>query len=148
MDYSLLIKIEKMDNDQMNAFDNITLSRNQFVSQDMLKLYHIGIIDYLQEFSRKKKVENFTKTIFKSKSGSRKISCVPPQLYGERFVEFMIKEVFDAQKTYDFGLLRQSSVEHMKNIFIYHMYRQLNMNTNTISPMDVDDFHDSYLYAG
>ena len=62
----------------------------------MQKLYHVGIIDYLQEFNNKKKVENYTKTVFKSNSGSRKISCVPPKLYADRFADFMVSEVFDA----------------------------------------------------
>ena len=70
MDYSLLLVIETGDNfnssvqDEMSfsklimekSFSQPTMSRNQIKHED--KVYHIGIIDYLQAWNLLKKIEN------------------------------------------------------------------------------------------
>ena len=48
-------------------------------------IYHIGIIDYLQEWNFNKKVEQFLKTKFKG-AKKRNLSAVEPIFYRERFL--------------------------------------------------------------
>lgn len=52
------------------------------MSDDGMYLYHIGIIDYLQEFNIMKKGENFLKGFTENK---HIISAVPATDYGDRF---------------------------------------------------------------
>lgn len=60
-------------------------------------IYHIGIIDYLQDFNFDKKMENFAKyTVLRKGPG---ISAVPPPMYGDRFLRFMRDHVIVDQKT-------------------------------------------------
>ena len=54
--------------------------------------YHMSIIDYLQEYNDRKKFENFWKAKI-CRKGKDKISCVPAVPYGNRFYEFMEREV-------------------------------------------------------
>lgn len=54
-------------------------------------IYHLAIIDYLQEYNLDKKGEHFAKTIFRGRGAE--ISAVPPDRYVKRFVEFMRNEV-------------------------------------------------------
>ena len=60
----------------------------------MLKqTYHLGIIDYLQEYNSEKKLESFLKQTYFAKEDSKNISCVPPELYQKRFEDFMNKNI-------------------------------------------------------
>jgi len=43
-------------------------TRNEFISLDGRERYHIGIIDYLQDYSRLKRIEYHAKTALKSGS--------------------------------------------------------------------------------
>lgn len=52
-------------------------------------IYHVGIIDYLQDYSLTKKLENFTKRQFYGNM----ISAVPPKDYALRFLRFMKSNV-------------------------------------------------------
>lgn len=63
---------------------------NAFMSTDGMYIYHIGIIDYLQEFIWNKQIENKIKTYT---SDGKYISAVHPDWYCQRFFEFMQKEV-------------------------------------------------------
>jgi len=59
------------------------------LSRDKKKIYFIGIIDTLTYFGTKKQFEYLVKgSIY-----GRTISCVPPRTYGERFFNYMTKEV-------------------------------------------------------
>ena len=107
MDYSLLIQIENLKKDQAMDIDEDFLSRNQYISDNHKEIYHIGIIDYLQSFTNKKWVENTYKTMFKSKKFARTISCVPANVYGDRFIEFMTNEVFEAQRFNGFDMMNK-----------------------------------------
>jgi len=60
------------------------------MSEDGKFLYHIGIIDYLQDFNIEKQGENFYKSIV---SDGNMISAVPPKHYCERFFTFMQTQV-------------------------------------------------------
>lgn len=55
-------------------------------------IYHISIIDYLQNWTYKKRAENFLKSTFMNKD-SQRLSAVEPIWYQERFMEFMVKQV-------------------------------------------------------
>jgi hypothetical protein len=59
-----------------------------------LVYYRFGIIDFLQEYTKKKKLE----TIYLRKRYNRKppncFSCVDPHTYGDRFYEFLLKNLF------------------------------------------------------
>ena len=61
-------------------------SRHCFQSDDGKFLYHIGIIDYLQDFNIEKYGENKFKSII---SDGDMISAVPPIKYCKRFFNFM-----------------------------------------------------------
>jgi 1-phosphatidylinositol-4-phosphate 5-kinase len=46
----------------------------------------IGIIDIFTEFNSRKKLEYYYKRV---KYAGNTMSCVPPDMYAERFLEFM-----------------------------------------------------------
>ena len=71
-------------------------TRHTYMSDDGMYLYHVGIIDYLQEFNVGKKLENFAKGFVENK---HVISAVPAAEYGQRFFEFMQKYVVTNQIT-------------------------------------------------
>lgn len=62
-------------------------SRHKFLSKCGRYIYHIGIIDYLQDFNFDKKIENFLKFRLLMKGAG--ISAVPPPDYADRFLRFM-----------------------------------------------------------
>jgi hypothetical protein len=56
-------------------------------------IYHLCIIDYLQDFNGWKKAEYYGKNLLKNRRESEKISSVNADLYQKRYVKFMRKEV-------------------------------------------------------
>lgn len=77
LDYSLLLGIST------NSFGSF--SKHRFGATDGVTTYFIGIIDMLTQFNSKKKVEYFFKFfVYKDE-----MSCVPPNLYAERFLNFI-----------------------------------------------------------
>ena len=56
------------------------------------RVYHIAIIDYLQEWNLNKKLERFTKTVLLGKD-KQTLSAIEPEQYSERFCNFMEKNV-------------------------------------------------------
>ena len=66
-------------------FDNRS-SRHCYMSEDGKYIYHLGIIDYLQDFNIDKFVENKLKSVIDNGS---LISAVPPEAYSYRFFNFM-----------------------------------------------------------
>lgn len=81
MDYSLLLIIEKRKPDS-----TIDSSGHQFLGET--HIYHIAIIDYLQEWNALKKSERFLKTKIKMLDGDT-LSTIHPKEYGDRFASFM-----------------------------------------------------------
>ena len=67
-------------------------NRHRFYSTCGTYVYHIAIIDYLTEFSIQKRLESFYKTTLKM-NRAKLVSAVHPNLYGNRFMEFMNREV-------------------------------------------------------
>lgn len=59
-------------------------------------IYHVGIIDYLQDYNFEKKAENFWKYTVQGKGDQ--ISAVPPDFYGQRFLRFMKDNVIVDQR--------------------------------------------------
>ena len=56
------------------------------------RVYHIAIIDYLQEWNLNKKLERFTKTVLLGKD-KQTLSAIEPEQYSKRFRNFMEKNV-------------------------------------------------------
>ena len=67
-------------------FEENRKNRNCFLSDDGRFIYHVGIIDYLQDFNFDKVVENKYKSLI---SDGQMISAVHPKLYCQRFFDFM-----------------------------------------------------------
>ena len=87
MDYSLLLVIETVKKD--SDFSKSLVSedgRNQIKHED--KVYHIGIIDYLQAWNMSKKIEN------KYKGSNPDISAVPPYPYYHHFLRYAQNHIF------------------------------------------------------
>jgi len=57
------------------------------------RIYHIAIIDYLQDWNMNKKTERFLKTKILLKDG-KTLSAIEPKQYAERFQRFMEVNVF------------------------------------------------------
>ena len=56
-------------------------------------VYHLSVIDYLQDYHFEKKFENFIKKN-KDRKNAKLISAVPPADYAERFKQWMKGNVF------------------------------------------------------
>ena len=69
-------------------------SRYVFMSEDGMYLYHMGIIDYLQDYNLSKAGENKFKSAYKD---GDLISSVPPPRYALRYINFMQKFVLTHQ---------------------------------------------------
>ena len=67
-------------------------NRHKYISENGRFIYHIAIIDYLQEYNLEKKAENFIKVNFYQRD-ENKISATNPLLYMKRFYQFMKEEV-------------------------------------------------------
>ena len=57
------------------------------------KVFHLSIIDYLQEWNFAKKSERIAKTLLLNKDGD-KLSAIEPNRYATRFRHFMDANVF------------------------------------------------------
>ena len=62
-----------------------------FLSTGSRFIYHVSIIDYLQDYNIDKKMERFFKTLLKGRNAE--ISAVPPRFYMNRFLKFMSENV-------------------------------------------------------
>ena len=96
LDYSVYAIVEyKKDN---SHFDD---KRNIFLSRSKHEIYHIGLIDFLQEWHSIKQTEYCFKSCVVS---DKNFSAVPPDQYGDRFKKAMgiIKyDDDDIQKGYE-----------------------------------------------
>jgi hypothetical protein len=68
-------------------------SRHAFMSDDGKYIYHLGIIDYLQEYDWSKWGETFLKSNFVAADNGDMISSVPPEKYYKRYYNFMATQV-------------------------------------------------------
>ena len=124
MDYSLLIQIEKVSSGQKLPE---TKNRNIIQSVDGKRLYHIGIIDFLQDFSYAKKIESFIKTTKAKGEQAKLISCVHPDFYAQRFLKFMKENVFfyrQDQTVLNISIDSQASVKKKRTWKSFNMMKQ------------------------
>ena len=80
--------------------------RHQLESEDGEYVYHIALIDYLQEWNFDKKMELFLKRTFKGRQADR-ISCVEPTAYCARFNNFVRDHVITEGAFNSQGFYRQ-----------------------------------------
>ena len=99
MDYSLLFIIidfpNNIDPDYKQIVDLLEDPKYKghvYKSENEQYIYIIGVIDYLQEYNFRKKMEHCLKGIIYGKEKNM-ISAVEPQYYGTRFYDFMMKNV-------------------------------------------------------
>ena len=69
-------------------------SQTEDSEQILHQSYHVGIIDYLQEYNTKKKLELKLKSLFVSSDEARTLSVSNPDYYQQRFKKFMYEKVF------------------------------------------------------
>ena len=107
MDYSLLfIIIENPNNIDpdyrqiVGLLDDPKYKGHVYRSDNKNYIYIIGIIDYLQKYNLRKRLETFIKGITVGKEKNM-ISAVEPDYYGNRFKDFMIKNVFVFEPNYE-----------------------------------------------
>ena len=60
------------------------------LSADGTKVFYLGIIDVFTHYNFKKKAEHFVKSI---QYDNYSISCVPPDVYADRFQKYMCDKV-------------------------------------------------------
>lgn len=82
--------------DDVPPHQRFKTSRHMFLSSNLQYIYHLSIIDYLQDYNLDKKFENFAKTILRGRKAE--ISAVNPNRYAKRYIEFMENEVIIADK--------------------------------------------------
>ncbi len=68
-------------------------SKHVFESSNGKYYYHMAIIDYLQEYNSRKKLEHWFRKNIQS-ADETLISCVPSEFYAKRFLNFMKTNVF------------------------------------------------------
>ena len=101
MDYSLLVGI--LNNEDLKSFEETDEDHNKFhnsyfrqdnggifatnkENEPIDTLYFLGIIDILQPYNLRKKVENKIKLI---RENANAISCIAPKDYSKRFQNFI-----------------------------------------------------------
>ena len=90
-------------------------------SQPYYQIYHLGIIDYLQDWSFSKKSERWLKTL-QNTSNLKNVSAQPPDPYQSRFVDFVSRNVLKpAVEHNDSGM----SFEEYKAQFIRQLVSDL-----------------------
>ncbi|PRP83793.1 hypothetical protein PROFUN_08991 [Planoprotostelium fungivorum] len=94
MDYSLLLAIHNVTSgDPYDTIDQGPFhrrTRGGVLSRDGREVYFFGIIDVLQLWDRKKKMERFFKVYVRNKS-KWGVSAQEPSIYSQRFVEGMTR---------------------------------------------------------
>lgn len=85
MDYSLLICIERVkEGEKYIKPKEPHFARHIFVGESGKFVYHVSIIDYLQDYHIEKKFENAFKSL-KDRKNRKLISAVHPDDYAKRF---------------------------------------------------------------
>lgn len=69
---------------------------HKYLSRGGRYIYHLAIIDYLQDFNLDKKLENMLKTVLNKPDAQ--ISAVEPHAYANRYLKFMKEKVIIDQK--------------------------------------------------
>ena len=95
----------------------------------------MGIIDYLQEYNTKKKLELKLKSLFVSSDEARTLSVSDPDYYQHRFKKFMYEKVFSkhvggVQMEYEF-------IEQLKNDLSLRESKEF-LNLKNINDSNID----------
>ena len=69
------------------------MNKNTILSIDKKHIYHIGIIDYLQDYNLTKIVERLIKQPM-AEDKYFSVAAAPPSLYQARFMSFIKEQVF------------------------------------------------------
>jgi len=105
MDYSLLLGIHDFSSETQHKyhtehgdtdFSQKIRWRYGVLSRDESEMYFMGIIDILQFFGWYKKIEFFLKTRILRRD-SKGVSCIPPSVYSQRFINSMTANLEDKQ---------------------------------------------------
>ena len=96
------------------------------ISETGNEVYFVGIIDILTKFNFKKKCEHFIKMV---RYCSNNMSCTPPDMYRDRFVNYMNTVI---QKRSSFNSVKNPLMERFKNMN-KHNDNDNDTNTNTIN---------------
>ena len=103
MDYSLFIAIVRDDNnrsEETEEDDEQQPLKGVFTQNKNTKYtYCISIIDFLTEYTFRKKMENFYKTFTKFGKAKNAVSVVDATTYSVRFTNFMREHVFTVDST-------------------------------------------------
>lgn len=78
-----------------------------YFNKNRTKIFIIGIIDTLTEYTAKKKFEYYSKWCWHG----IEMSCIPPNIYCWRYAKFMETIVFSGQEPYEI-----STKELIKNV--------------------------------
>ena len=62
--------------------------------------YRFGVIDFLQAYTRRKKLESLLLRKRFNKKPKNCFSCVEPPIYADRFYEFLAANLFTDERTY------------------------------------------------
>lgn len=68
--------------------------------EDRTCYYRFGIIDFLQDYSKKKKLETMYLRRRYKKKDPNCFSCVDPNTYGDRFYNFLVTNLFTQAREY------------------------------------------------
>jgi hypothetical protein len=80
MDYSLLLVVEQVKSKLQSAYRFENLTRNEYKSYDSSMIYHLGIIDFLQQWTFTKKLEAFARSKLLMRDPWLN-SCIRPSMY-------------------------------------------------------------------
>ena len=114
------------------------------ISETGNEVYYIGIIDILTKFNFKKKCEHFIKLV---RYCSNTMSCTPPEMYRDRFVNYMSKVIvkssnFKSAKNPLLEKFKNGNFDNSNNILIQNntnnFYNIIN-NNNNIMMNSIDD---------
>ena len=94
------------------------------MSEDGKYIYHLGLIDYLQDFNFDKFVENKYKSFI---DDGNLISAVPPDAYSYRFFNFMQNHVVINQEISDSQRedISYQNIIRKRNVSFYHKVWEL-----------------------
>ena len=95
------------------------------ISETGNEVYFVGIIDILTKFNFKKKCEHFIKMV---RYCSNNMSCTPPDMYRDRFVNYMNKVI---QKRSNFNSVKNPLMERFKNMNNDNNNNNTNTTTST-----------------
>ena len=154
-DYSLLLGIHNIDNgendesaDLINADkisemtsysggrrlqqlkEMVDYEDGGILSENGSQIYYLGIIDILTDFGFAKKMEHFVKMM---RYCSNKMSCIPPDLYGERFYNYMRNTVFKEYEDQKSGAsTKRNLLKENNKDYEINSNEPININENEI----------------